>query len=109
MQLREEVERTEKEVLEERRRTGARIVGRRGVLKQSWRDSPTTKTEHRKLRPRFASRDAELRIAALVEYRAFLEAYSEARRHWLHGVRCVFPIGTYKLRAILAVSIAALN
>lgn len=106
-QVREQVERVEQEVLEERRKTGGRIVGRRAVLQQSWKNSPTTEVEHRNLRPRFASRDAELRIAAMVEYQAFLEAHAHARRHWTHGVHCVFPVGTYKLRAMASVPIAA--
>ena len=105
-QLREQVETIEREVMEDRRRSGARVLGRRGVLQQSWKSSPTTEAPHRNLRPRFASRDAELRIAAILEYRAFLDAHRDARRRWQNGMQSVFPRGTYKLRATVAVPIS---
>jgi putative transposase len=106
-QLREQVETIEREVMEMRRKSGARVLGRRGVLQQSWKSSPTTEAPHRNLRPRFASRDAELRIAAMLEYRAFLDAHRDARQRWMRGVQGAFPVGTYKLRATVAVPITA--
>ena len=108
-QLREQVEATEREMMAARCRTGARVLGRRRILEQSWKSAPSTETPHRNLRPRFASRDADLRIAAMVEYRAFRDAHRDARQGWLHGVQCPFPIGTYKLRATVAIPIASLD
>jgi putative transposase len=105
-QLHEQVETIEREVMEDRRRTGARVLGRRGVLQQSWRSAPKSEAPHRNLRPRFASRDAELRIAAMVEYHAFLDAYRDAHQCWLRGLQGVFPAGTYKRRASVVVPIA---
>src|SRR6185503_19826956 len=81
-EVRAGVERVEREAAEERRRTGKRVVGRRQILRQSWKDSPPSKEPRRNLRPRFAGL-LENRIVALLEYRAFLEAYEDARRRWL--------------------------
>jgi hypothetical protein len=39
-ELRERVTAIEEAAAAERRRTGARVLGRRGVLRQSWRSSP---------------------------------------------------------------------
>ena len=76
--------------------TGARIVGRRQLQKESWRRSPSSREPRRGLRPRFAGPAAE-RIAALVDYRHFLAAYRVARTEWLGGNRPAFPAGTYWL------------
>lgn len=37
----------------ERPRTGRRVLGRRGVLAQPWRDQPTSREPRRNLRPRW--------------------------------------------------------
>ena len=104
-ELRERVEAVERDVASERHRTGARVLGRRRVLEQSWRDSPTSIEPRRNLRPRFAARDPAARIEALLGYREFLAAYRDARTLWLTGVRSPFPKGTYWLRRVLAVPI----
>jgi hypothetical protein len=44
------VESVEREMVEERRRTGKRILGRRAVRQQSWRSSPTSRKPRRTLR-----------------------------------------------------------
>jgi len=51
--------------------------------------------------------NVEDRIAALLEYRAFLAAYSEARRRWLAHETPFFPPGTYALRRLAAVPVLA--
>lgn len=88
-------------------RNGARILGRARVLAQSWKDSPRTEAPRRNLRPRFAAMNTEDRIAALLEYRAFLAAYAEARRRWLAHETPVFPPGTYALRRLASVAVLA--
>lgn len=104
-ELRERVAQVEQEVLETRKRTGRSILGRRRVLEQSWRDSPSSIAPRRNLRPRFAGRK-ESRIAALQAFREFLSSYREARRSWLAGEPTTFPIGTYWLARIAPVTVA---
>lgn len=104
--LRKLVETIEKRVADERRRTGSRVVGRRRVLEQSWRSSPTSLEPRRNLRPQFAARDEESRIAVLVSYREFLMAYRIARIDWLGGLSVAFPPGTYWLQRFAGVPIA---
>lgn len=103
------VEAIEREKADERRRTGKRVVGRRCILKQSWRESPTTVEARFTLRPRLAARDAASRISALQQYRDFLEDYRSARRDWLAGARVHFPIGTYWLRRFASVAVTAMD
>jgi hypothetical protein len=95
-EVRAGVEAVERRAAEERKRTGARVLGRRRVLEQSWKGSPTSLEPRRTLRPRFAGR-TEARAAALVDYKAFLAEYHDARARWLAGMRACFPHGTYWL------------
>jgi hypothetical protein len=104
-EIRAGVERVEREAAEERKRTGKRVLGRRQILRRSWKDSPTSEAPRRNLRPRFAGQ-RENRLVALLEYRAFLEAYADARRRWLAKERAVFPVGTYWLARFAAVPVA---
>lgn len=104
-EVREGVEAFERQAAEERKRTGARVIGRRNILAQSWKDTPSSVEPRRNLRPRFAGRIAE-RIAAMLEYKAFLAAYREARERWLARRPAVFPRGTYWLARFAAVPIA---
>jgi hypothetical protein len=88
-------------------RQGARVVGRRRVLAQSWKDSPTSVEPRRNLRPRFACGNEHDRIITLLAYRAFLDAYQAARKRWLAQQPSVFPVGTYWLRRFAGVPVAA--
>lgn len=101
------VEAVERSAAEERMRTGARVVGRRRILHQSWRDSPTSVAPRRNLRPRFAGQLGE-RVTALLCYREFLGAYRDARRAWLAHARgdVMFPLGTYWLARFAPVALA---
>jgi hypothetical protein len=82
----------------ERRRTGAEVLGRRTIQRQSWRDSPASREPRRNLRPRIAARSPWARIEAILRNREFLAAYREARARWIAGDAIPFPIGTYWLR-----------
>ena len=83
----------------ERRRTGARVVGRRGVLDQKWSDRPSSREPRRRLNPRVAAWNKWSRIEALLRNRAFRDSYAAARAAYATGIRnVIFPAGTYWLR-----------
>lgn len=98
------VERVEQSVAEQRKRTGAGVIGRRRILAQSWKDSPTSVEPRRVCRPRFAG-GADVRLPALEQYRAFQYAYRNARKQWLAGLDVRFPPGTYWLSRFAHVSV----
>jgi REP element-mobilizing transposase RayT len=97
----------EASVAAERRRSGARVLGRRAVLAQSWRGYPAGHEPRRNLRPRVAAHSRWSRIEALLRNREFLVAYRDARRRWIAGHAAVFPPGTYWLRRFAVVPLAA--
>jgi len=97
-ELRERVARIEADRAEERRRTGDRVLGRRAVLAQSWRDQPGSHEPRRNVRPQVASRSRWARVEALLRNRAFTRDYAVARARWQDGLAAVFPPGTYWLQ-----------
>ena len=105
-QLRDLVAMIERQVANDRLRTGQSIVGRRAVLGQSWRAQPSTQEPRGGLRPRVAARSAWSRIEALLRDRHFARAYRDAWRRWRAGLPSLFPIGTYWLRRFANVPIA---
>lgn len=105
-ELRERVAAVEQECARTRAQSGRRVLGRRNVLRQSWRDSPTSREPRRKLRPRFAARSLWARLEAIQRNREFLDAYRTARRAWNAGTPIPFPFGTYWLRRFMAVPVA---
>ncbi len=88
----------EESCAQQRAKTSRCVVGRRRILRQSWRSSPTTLEPRRGLRPRVAARNKETRIEALQRNKEFQISYSEARARWLSGSPINFPAGTYWLR-----------
>jgi hypothetical protein len=84
-----------------------RVIGRRGILRQSWKAAPTTFEPRRVLNPRIAARNLWSRIEALVRNRAFVRAYQTARANWRDGLPAEFPIGTYWLKRFANVPIAS--
>jgi hypothetical protein len=105
--LRDRVAAVEAQAAAERRSSGIQLLGRRGVLGQDWRQSPSTIEPRRGLRPRIAARSLWARIEALQRCRAFESAYRIARQLWLAGRPAFFPPGTYWLRRFANVPIAA--
>jgi hypothetical protein len=105
-ELRERVRAVEAELIADRRRTGRRVCGRRGVLAQSWRSQPASHEPRRNLRPRVATRSKWARIEALLRNRAFIVAYTSARAQWRDGIPVMFPPGTYWLRRFAHVAVA---
>jgi REP element-mobilizing transposase RayT len=110
-QLRERVAAVEAAHDKSRLESGRRVLGRGRVLRQSWRDCPTSHEPRRCLRPRVAARSKWARIQTLKRNRAFVTAYRLARAAWLAGAPIRFPVGTYALRrfANVPIEIAAAN
>jgi len=107
-EVREGVLALENQKSQERAETGRRVIGRARVLRQSWRDSPTSPEPRRRLRPRVAARDKWRRIEALQRNKVFVAEYRSARLAWLAGNSVVFPAGTYWLRRFANVPVAPL-
>lgn len=97
-ELRRRISEVENACASKRLATGRGVVGRRGVLRQSWRDCPTTREPRRNLRPRVAARSKWARIAALQRNREWEATYREMRERWRAGEQVTFPYGTYWLR-----------
>lgn len=106
-ELRNRIARIEAERAAERQRTGGRVLGRRAVLAQSWRDAPGSREPRRNLRPNVASRSRWARMEALLRNRVFTRSYAAARALWKDGFVAVFPAGTYWLRRFAFVPVAA--
>jgi hypothetical protein len=104
-EVRARVKAFEKTAAAERRRTGARVLGRRRARTQPWNEIPNSEEPRRTLRPRFAGALGP-RVAALISYREFLADYREARAQWLMDRSAVFPHGTYWLARFAAVATA---
>lgn len=107
-ELRALVDKVEHHFAQRRARTGRRVLGRQRLLRQSWRDSPTSKEPRRKLRPRFAARSKWVLVETLQRSRWWARAYNTARISWLAGKPTVFPAGTYWLRRFAGVTVAPL-
>jgi putative transposase len=105
-ELRERVQAIEAAHDAERRQTARRVLGRRGVLQQSWRGYPSSVEPRRNLRPRVACRNKWARVEALLCNRAFLDDYAQALDAWREGYLATFPPGTYWLRRFANVTVA---
>src|SRR5690606_27091716 len=88
----------EKQCALERQKTGRRVVGRRCIKRQSWRDTPTSREPRRNLRPRVIARDVSMRVSLIAGHKQWQEEYKSARLQWLAGFDVEFPYGTYWLR-----------
>lgn len=94
------------EHIRERMKTGRGVVGRRRVLRASWRDCALSPEPRRELRPRVGARNKWVRIATLQRNKEWQLAYRSARLQWLSGMTDVmFPYGTYWLRKFAGVSV----
>src|SRR5262245_47922698 len=83
-ELASQVEAIERGAREVRRRDGIRLLGRRGVLEQSWLSSPDTFEPRRQLNPRIAARNTWSRIEAIMRNHEFIDAYRDARSRWIN-------------------------
>ncbi len=113
--IRERVAKAEADHAEARRSEGRGVLGRKRILRQSWRDSPASATapvkrrEPGKINPRFATRDPERREQLMIRRQLFLRDYRLARAAWLAGTPIPFPVGTYWLRRFVGVPIASVS
>jgi REP element-mobilizing transposase RayT len=106
-ELKRGIEAAELQYAHQRRLSGQRVIGRRGILRQSWRDNPTSREPRRTLRPRVAARNVWRRIAVLQRNKEWEEAYRTARLLMKAGFDVEFPYGTYWLRRFANVRVAA--
>jgi putative transposase len=97
----------EEECARERARTGKRVLGRYAILRQAWRDSPTSREPRRGLRPTIAARSLWARLEAIQRKRDFIAAYRVARAALIAGTPIPFPPGTYWLQRFLGVEVAS--
>jgi len=91
--VRARVEDIERERARERTSAGRRVLGRYGVLRQSWRHSPTSREPRRNLRPTIAARSLWARLEAIQRKREFVVAHRRARLALLAGSPISFPSG----------------
>ncbi|MCE9577911.1 MAG: hypothetical protein K8W52_32565 [Deltaproteobacteria bacterium] len=103
--LRARIADVEEHVELERARTGAPVLGRRAVSRQSWRDQATSVEPRGGINPRVAARSRWARREALLRDRTFLDLYREARGRWVAGEPATFPLGTYWLHRFARVPI----
>lgn len=89
----------------ERMASGRRVLGRRCILRQSWRDTPTSREPRRNLRPRVAAKDKLDRIAILRRNKEWLREYRSTRLMWRAGFDVEFPYGTYWLARFAGVRV----
>jgi len=94
-----------KAVEDECRKTGRTVLGPGGVMAQSWRHCATSDRPRRRLRPRLAARNTELRIAIIERNKAWQAAYRVARKGLLEGKDVEFPFGTYWLARFAGVRV----
>jgi hypothetical protein len=104
-ELRRRIEAIEEECAQERMRSGRRVVGRRRILRTSWRETPSSCEPRRGLRPRVATRNKWLRIMTLQRNKEWELEYRNSRARWLAGEAVAFPYGTYWLRRFANVAV----
>ena len=104
-ELERRIERVEAVWKKKRAKTGRRVLGRRRVLRQSWRDCPTSREPRRGRRPRVAARSKWVRIAMLQRNKQWEREYRQARIKWLAKLPVEFPYGTYWLQRFANVSV----
>ncbi|MBV8761398.1 MAG: hypothetical protein JO257_29135 [Deltaproteobacteria bacterium] len=97
----------EEEQARKRAASGKRVVGRYAILRQSWRESPTSHQRRRGLRPTIAARSLWKRLEAIQRKREFAAKYRKARQALLDGAPIPFPFGTYRMRHLVGVTVAA--
>jgi hypothetical protein len=85
----------------ERRETGRRVVGRKGILRMSAFSAPNTPEPPREIQPCVACRDAKRMKIEIEKLKAFRFAHREARLEFAAGNhRVQFPAGTYRHRMV---------
>jgi len=97
--IRDKVGEREREVIAQRRRTGRRVLGMRGVFKLCYLDTPQCPRVLFGRKPRVSGTDVGRRVDKLKAILNFEATYRRARDAWLAGdLRAVFPLGTWLMR-----------
>jgi REP element-mobilizing transposase RayT len=98
-QILERLDARERELIQERKRTGKKVMGMKAVLAQDWQSSPRSKEDLFRTTPSFSGRSKWARIEAAQRRRTFLERHAQARTAFNAGTRDVeFPYGTWLMR-----------
>jgi putative transposase len=105
-EVRARVAAVEEEEARKRAETGRKVLGRNAVLRQSWRDSPTSREPRRGLRPTIAAKSLWARLEAIQRKREFVARYRAARAAFLAGMPIPFPYGTYWLSRFVGVPVS---
>jgi hypothetical protein len=106
-EVRARVEAVEIDEARKRAQSGKRVLGRYRILRQSWRDSPTSHEPRRGLRPTFTARSLWALLEAAQRKREFAAEYQRARLALISGNPIPFPHGTYWLRRFVGVEVVA--
>jgi putative transposase len=105
-EIRERVVAVEEAEARKRAATGRKVLGRNAVLRQSWRDTPMSRTPRRGLRPTIAARSLWKRLEAIQRRREFVAQYRHALLSTRAGIPVPFPVGTYWLARFMGVPVA---
>ena len=108
-EVRARVVATERDEARQRAETGRRVLGRYAILRQSWRESPTSREPRRNRRPRIAALDLWVRLEAIQRNDEFIAAHRTARLALRAGAPIPFPPGTYWWRRFAGVVVAPEN
>lgn len=103
------VRQVERAEARKRAESGQRVLGRYAVLRQSWRDSPTSREPRRGLRPTFVARSIWALLERSQRKRRWQSEYRQCRDLLLAGARAVFPHGTYWLRRFFGVEVKPIS
>jgi putative transposase len=97
--VRERVIARETEIRAKFRAEGRTFMGMDAVMRCDPEDHPRSREPRRRLNPRIAGSDREVRIRALIRWSSFVRMYREAWRLWRDGDHsAVFPEGTWLMR-----------
>jgi hypothetical protein len=107
--LQEQVTDFEERAKERRAVANGRVIGRRQILRQSWKAAPTSFEPRRVLNPRVAARSLWSRIESILRNKAFVRAYQAARAAWRDGLAAEFPAGTYWLKRFANVPVVVVG
>ena len=102
-EVRSRVEAVERDEARKRKR----VLGRYAVLRQSWRDSPTSRLPRRGLRPKFAAKNLWALVEAVQRDRDFIREHRAARLALKAGKPIPFPYGTYGIHRYMGVAVTA--
>jgi REP element-mobilizing transposase RayT len=94
-ELEKRIRRVETNVQAARRARNRGFLGRAGVLAQSHRGFPKRRRPPRDIRPTFACKDTELRLATIAKRQHFIEDYRAASKALRAASPIPFPYGTY--------------